>query len=497
MELLWHTYRYYPYELELARREVRTLLPLAALSDTENGIRLRGSFDAKIAERFVYFSSAIDGDNKAPTMQARLERVNGNGVNRQSTRYSAHGLHEYKGKFNPQIARAILNILDIPIGARVIDPFCGSGTSLLECTHLGMRAVGTDINPLAVFIANAKLDAVRLPVARLRSSLADALKRRKKINPPRGASGKLRREYLLSWFDLDVYNTIEQLRLAIEKGDASCAAPLLTIASNLLRDYSWQDPNDLRIRRRKTPLPSRPFVEAFEESAEQFLAKLEDAQMAMVGRPPKVSRALLLDSRTLTPQRRGIGGAPFDCALTSPPYATALPYIDTQRLSLVWLGLLAPSEILPLEARLVGSREIRGESKGGLLASLMNNTAELPVAQAKYCLALQSALSDKDGFRRRAVPLLLYRYFVGMAQVFRALRPCMKDGAPFALIVGSNHTILSGKRFDIDTPHHLAEIATACGWKHAETFPLQTYQRYGYHMSNAVNAEGLLIVKAA
>ena len=73
----------------------------------------------------------------------------------------------------------------------------------------------------------------------------------------------------------------------------------------------------------------------------------------------------------------------------------------------------------------------------------------------------------------------------------------MRKGAPFALIVGGNHTILSGKRFDINTPQHLADIASGCGWSHAETVPLQTYQRYGYHMDNAVTAEAMVIVRAA
>jgi hypothetical protein len=495
MDLIRHSYRYYPYELELARREVAALLPEAALSETDTGIRLRGCVDIKTVERLVYFSTAIDGDIVVPTIQARLEQVNGNGVNRQSTRYSAHGLHEYKGKFNPQIVRAILNILDVPIGARVIDPFCGSGTSLLECTHLDMQAVGTDINPLAVFIANAKLDAVRQPVAELRRELEETLRRYKTTWLPRGAEDCERRDYLLSWFNADVFDAIERLRLAIEKGEALCSGVLLAIASNLLRDYSLQDPNDLRIRRRKTPVPEKPFVKAFEEAALQFLAKLEDVQ-SIIRKPSSGSRAILLDSRELQAAKLGADAAKFDCALTSPPYATALPYIDTQRLSLVWLGLISPSEIYPLESQLVGSREVRGESKQALLASLITNDADLPEKQADYCRSLQAALSEADGFRRQAVPLLLYRYFAGMAQVFRTLRPLMRESAPFALIVGSNHTVLSGRRFDINTPQHLVDIAASCGWAHVETVPLQTYQRYGYHMENAVNNEGLVIVRA-
>lgn len=495
MELLWHSYRYYPYELELARREIRTLLPDSTFSDTEHGIRLHSGFDRKVAERLVYFAAATDEHGSVPTIQARMERVNGNGNNRQSTRYSAHGLHEYKGKFNPQIARAILNILDIPIGARVIDPFCGSGTSLLECAHMGIHAVGTDINPFAVFIANAKLDVVRLPAAKLRRELESVLKRLKTAKPPKTTEKDARRHYLLAWFDVDVFNTIELLRMAIKKGKPEYSGPLLAIASNLLRDYSLQDPNDLRIRRRKTPLPKKPFIEAFKEAALQFLAKMEDVQSTLQI-PPSDSKAFLLDSRDLQAGKFGKSSEKFDCALTSPPYATALPYVDTQRLSLVWLELIASTEINPLESRLVGSREIRGESKRTLLARLHTNQAKLPTAQIEYCRTLLDALSEKDGFRRQAVPLLLYRYFSDMAQVFRSLRPLMKEGAPFALIVGSNHTVLGGRRFDINTPQHLAEIAAACGWTHIETLPLQTYQRYGYHMGNAVSDEGLVIVRA-
>ncbi|MEI7828054.1 MAG: DNA methylase, partial [Euryarchaeota archaeon] len=131
-----------------------------------------------------------------------------------------------------------------------------------------------------------------------------------------------------------------------------------------------------------------------------------------------------------------------------------------------------------------------------LLSALLENRSDLPKAQADYCRTLQTALADTDGFRRQAVPLLLYRYFVDMANMFKRVRSCMNDGAPFALIVGSNHTVLGGKRFDITTPRHLVEIACFCGWTHEETVPLQTYQRYGYHMSNAVNSESLVIVRA-
>jgi hypothetical protein len=66
----------------------------------------------------------------------------------------------------------------------------------------------------------------------------------------------------------------------------------------------------------------------------------------------------------------------------------------------------------------------------------------------------------------------------------------MKPGAPFALIVGHNHTVLSSIRRDIDTPSHLKGLAVSVGWKIEEAVELQTYQRYGLHSANAVAIGG-------
>src|SRR5205814_1650952 len=80
---------------------------------------------------------------------------NGRASGHQPTRYSAHGLHDFRGKFNPQIVRAIGNLLALDEGACVLDPFCGSGTTLLEGAHIGWNVAGVDLNPLVVLISFA------------------------------------------------------------------------------------------------------------------------------------------------------------------------------------------------------------------------------------------------------------------------------------------------------------------------------------------------------
>lgn len=492
MKLLYHDYKYYPYERYLALREAAALLGTHAVRELSNGIELAGGTDTEIAHRLVYFSQVHHERVTNETIQSRLERAATIGRRRQATRYSVHGLHEYKGKFNPQIAKAILNIFGISAGDHVLDPFCGSGTSLVECAQIGAKATGFDLNPFAVYVANAKLLALTIPfveiqeyVDKVERSLSRAKKTSVRVN------NDARSEYLSKWFDKNILSQVEWVRLEVEKVAETRAPILLCVASNLLRDYSLQDPNDLRIRRRTSPLPSVPFAEAFLAACKSFCRRLAETQ-SVLGSNFSLGRAHLCSSTSLNniePMAR------FDAGLTSPPYAMALPYIDTQRLSLVWLGLSKPNEILSLEADLVGSREMRGGTRRELAERLKDNAEEIPEEQFKFCKKLARQLGSKDGFRRKAVPPLLYRYFSEMQKSFQGLRNQLKPNAPYALIVGHNHTVLNGVRRDIDTPRHLAGLAQSAGWSVEELIPLQTYQRFGYHMDNAVSSETLVLLR--
>ena len=238
-------------------REIAALFPASPPREVLGGLELPGRCSSRLANRLTYVSR-IDGERGlSETQQSCLEMTARKGKARQATRYSVHGLHEYKGKFNPQVARAMLNVLGVMPGQRVLDPFCGSGTTLVECAHLGAAGYGADINPLAVYISNAKLQALATPASELRevaqrlmASLRQTSRRRLSVE------GSPRRKYLESWFDADVLDTVEHVRHAAEALAEALAPVFLTIASNLLRDYSRQDPQDLRVRRRKSSFAS-------------------------------------------------------------------------------------------------------------------------------------------------------------------------------------------------------------------------------------------------
>jgi len=67
-----------------------------------------------------------------------------------------HTIHRFPGKFVPQVARELLQLVGAGTGSLLADPFCGCGTSLVEGSLLGVPTVGVDFDPLAVLISRAK-----------------------------------------------------------------------------------------------------------------------------------------------------------------------------------------------------------------------------------------------------------------------------------------------------------------------------------------------------
>lgn len=71
------------------------------------------------------------------------------------TKTHTHGFHTYPAMMIPQVARRLIRMYGQP-GQTLLDPFCGSGTSLVEARLAGLNSYGIDLNPLAVLIARVK-----------------------------------------------------------------------------------------------------------------------------------------------------------------------------------------------------------------------------------------------------------------------------------------------------------------------------------------------------
>ena len=283
-----------------------------------------------------------------------------------------HNSFRYPAKFHPPVARALIEQFSEP-GQTVLDPFCGSGTALVEGLAIGRSAVGTDIDPLAVLVASAKvrrldLDQIDALVVRLRDSVtamreADSSRWggfELDIDEAEHAAAAMavaphipplpRMEH---WFRRRVVIQLAAIRgLVAAQQDVRVRQFLTLCFASIIRNASNADPvpvSGLEVTshmRRKEAAgrlidPYTLFVTA--------MAKNAAAQRTFAGarREGCTARVATADARFLS--ERGTG--PVNAVVTSPPYLAAVDYYRRHTLEMYWLGLTpsanARREVMP------------------------------------------------------------------------------------------------------------------------------------------------------
>ncbi len=152
LELLDNTQ--FIYELALARLELYSFSSDIKVTNDFRDFKLysNGNFET-LKRRLAYFKT-INGDFSDYYFLQKYNQT------RSVNQYLTHWIYPYKGKFHPQMIRALMNIIKIKNGETLFDPFVGSGTAVLEAQILGVDAIGLDISPLCVLISKVKTESV-------------------------------------------------------------------------------------------------------------------------------------------------------------------------------------------------------------------------------------------------------------------------------------------------------------------------------------------------
>ncbi len=285
------------YELALAQLELQSL---GTKFEVTNGLREFKLIDTKsddeLRRKLAYFKF-ING--KLTNYFQIIQKNRTRSVNQ----YLTHWIYPYKGKFHPQMIRAILNIIGLEKRETVLDPFIGSGTTAVEAQLLGINCVGIDVSPLCVTQSKVKTESIEV-LPQIIDHKEEIINR---IKPS-----------LFNHDDKTLDDAINTIRNEKAKNFYDMAK-LVAISDNA--------------RRR------REFSKAFLKNLEMMIFSVRDyAQIVK-----KLNLELgQMDIKTGDSRALPINNESIDGIVTSPPYSIALDYVSNDAHALKALGYDLP-----------------------------------------------------------------------------------------------------------------------------------------------------------
>jgi hypothetical protein len=395
----------------------------------------------------------------------------------------AHDWFRFVLSFPPHLVRDYLERFQIGSRQHVLDPFCGTGTTVVECKKQGVPSIGVEANPMAHFAGQVKVDWSPSPEGLLRhASLvgeaalarleADGIedepemegdgffplfKTEKRRNGQRGTLRTIEPEKMKllltdSISPLPLHKTLVLLDcLKEQRSERYERHELLALAKAIVFSIS-----NLHFGPEVGVAPAKQdaaVISAWLKEVRTMAADLRDLQ-TLKEVPAQIYHG---DSREVS---RSVKPKSVDAVITSPPYPNEKDYTRTTRLESVLLGFVkSKADIQALKKGLVRSNTrsvYKGDEDDKLVAG---NKKVQAIAEAIEKRRLE--MGKTSGFERmyhRVTKL----YFGGMARHFADLRAVLRPGAHLAYVVGDQASYL---RIMIRTGELLAEIAESLGYQ--------------------------------
>ena len=392
------------------------------------------------------------------------------------TQYHVHGVHLYPARMIPQIANRLIRE-NSSRGQTVLDPFCGSGSVLVEASILERNAIGIDINPLAVMIARAKTTPIQ--PSELASIVNEVLKSaRRRILLKRENKYKPSTVYfknIYHWFKKDVINDLSLIKECIDEVETHSKSIYnflrVCFSATVLKTSNIAFADNPYFARAKTgealEKHSPNVLKIFEERVKDCLKRMKE----FYGVHPRnvYCKILQRDSRSMPLEDDSV-----DLVVTSPPYGEeshTMAYSRFSKLSLLWLDFT--------------SRDINryaAKSLGGNITAFRNVSPTLNL--------LYSKLAKKNKQRAKEVFSFFWDYKKCIDEIYRVLRP-----GCFACIVIGDRSALGLKVSNGELTEELAKLS---GFYHEATYhreiPKKVLPRRDYKV-DLINKEDILVLK--
>lgn len=384
-----------------------------------------------------------------------------------------HGFHKYPAKFIPQIPKwAIGKYLHGSKGKTILDPFCGSGTTLVEGVLSGHNVIGIDIDPLSTMISKVKTTKVDIRELNLISNWLI-----KEIKEKKNGTFLPECKTIEHWFTKSAIKKLSTIRTLINlipekygnnKRVKDIQELLLICFSSIIRRVSNADNESQKSYVSHTKIKEPEEVNSlFFSQLDLFIDRITIFSRVL---NPKLKTKILCSSSTNSLDKK-LQGNTIDLVITSPPYIKAIDYIYNQMVELFWIGDLFHMQTQTKQnskkIEYIGNKHL--QKIEFIHYSPYNTLLRINRLDRK----LQQVF-DNDKKNGHKHSYLTFKYFVEMEKHFSKTAKCLRKGTHFVMVVGDS------KVSDIffDTADFLTTIAERNGFRITNKWGYKIKNRY-------------------
>lgn len=384
-----------------------------------------------------------------------------------------HGFHKYPAKFIPHVPKwAIGKYLNGSKDKNILDPFCGSGTTLVEGLLAGYNVIGMDIDPLSTLISKVK--TTRIDENEL-NNISNWLK--KEIQTKRKGTFIPECITLDHWFTEDAIKKLSTIRSLIDqiqvifgnhKEIVDIQDLLIVCFSSIIRRVSNADNESQKTYVSHTKIKEPEEVNSlFFTQLDLFIVRV--ISFSKITSQESTNR--IIHTSSILSLEQKLTGLTIDLAITSPPYIKAIDYIYNQMVELFWIGDLFLMQTQEKQNRkkiqYIGNKQIQktefiNYNPFDTLLDISNLDSKL---QQVYTNDL------KNGHKHSYIT---FKYFTEMEKHFVEMSKCLKKDIHYIMVVGDSN--VSDLYFE--TSDFLINIARRNDFKLANKWGYQIKNRF-------------------
>jgi site-specific DNA-methyltransferase (cytosine-N4-specific) len=247
------------------------------------------------------------------------------------TRNGSHSIHPYPAKFIPLIPKNLIELFYPGDGSKILDPFCGSGTTLVESMNMGIDSVGIDLHPLAALIAKVKTTPISADLLAIGKQVS--ISAQKKVSEQAVSIPEI--PNVDHWFQKHIQIALAVLISEINSIEDSDISNALKVAfSSIVVRVSNQD-SDTRYAAIEKNVTQVDVWNHFERAAKSVGLVVSGIGEELFSNRPQI-KIITKDLMQVEPDEVGKG---IGLVITSPPYPNAYEYWLYHKYRMYWLGM--------------------------------------------------------------------------------------------------------------------------------------------------------------